>query len=360
MGPMSQSVLPITRLLRPAAILLALWIIASAVQPVAANAAPPPSTLWLFMDDDPALTQAFEGAQLQRCDDATCSSAALLATAGVCDLEDCLTNPPADAPFFECARGRCLAYSYTLMPPDDTLRVAVQAGGVLYVSSALPRSRGFTDALRLRPDGEQLRVAVADPPALGRNWRLERAALAFGLTLLVETLIGAAVLALLGKFAWGTLRWVTLGTLFTFGAVWFTFPSLGDFYFGAEQAAGTLVLIAGLLLAALTLVMLWSQRRGLRIGIGVSMAVVAALICPLATFMLLIAGYGQYVPDGALGLPYWQTVALSEVFAFAVEAGFLYLATRRGLRLWQAVLISFAANAASYVAGLLAFPFNAL
>jgi hypothetical protein len=165
---------------------------------------------------------------------------------------------------------------------------------------------------------------------------------------------------LLRKFTWRTLCWVALGTLFTFGAVWFYFPSLGDFYFGAEQAAGSLALIVGLLLAALTLAILWTQRRNLRIIIGIVTGVLAVLLCPLTAFMLLFAGYGRYVPDGALGLPYWQTVALSEAFAFVVEAGFLYLATRRGLRLWQAVLISFAANAASYMAGLLVFPFNAL
>ena len=160
--------------------------------------------------------------------------------------------------------------------------------------------------------------------------------------------------------SWRTWLWLPLGTVFSFGAVWIFFPSLGDFFYNAERSAGMLALIAGVVLAALTLAIVWINRRNARILLGVIGVVLATLLCPLTLLLYLMGGYGQYVPDGALGWPYWQTIALSEMYAFAFEALFLHLATRRALPLWKAALISFVINAASYVAGLIVFPFNAL
>jgi hypothetical protein len=110
------------------------------------------------------------------------------------------------------------------------------------------------------------------------------------------------------------------------------------------------------LIGALSFVLRRPTERARQVAQGVS-AVAFLIGGSLACLVTLIAtSYGNPMPTLALGLPYWLTFALSELYAFGFEALLLYGMTRGALRLRQAGLVSLAINAASMIAGWLVLP----
>lgn len=342
------------RVLRVALAALALFLFWQVA--LSANSIGPPTELWFTLEYETPGGPALEGVQVVGCEAADCAAPVLLAQHGACRGPECVAGAPTLtgwADRFECAENLCRLASRTY--EGGHLRLVAQFADRARVSDVvgpLPWQYGMEKAWRVSVRDADLALAEQSSFSVpGTNYGLFIVAL--GITLAVELLVAAAFVYLVlrnGSRIRNVLAAVLLINLITVPVVWYTFPSWGRFQTGMAKGMGWMVLALFGIYALLLVGLFRSEGKRRRV-----MLILTILSLPVSFFGLLaalfITSYGNY--DFTMrGLSPVTVVALSEAFAFAAEAVLLAVMARKSLTVWQAVLLSFVANAASFLAGL--------
>ncbi len=341
---------------------LAITVVAFLLWPqiASANAAPPmPRTWFTFVDGagqavNPSAVQILEcGAGESKCS----ASAAVLAHFGNCSATACASGTSKAHVDFGCSKNICLLMSFDGMPVR--FKLVAQQGNQAYESGvvAMAQQQGYGAQ-------EHFKVAVAAAgqltltpdsriPALDTNSNFGPA---FLLTLISELAVIALLLVGFKQTLWPLLGLAGLMQVLSFPVVWTFFPSFLPWHLPSERLVGAVLLISALGLGGLLVWLRLASTRNSRVIsiVLLALAVPISLACLFGTF--LVAGYGNNEFPNTAGVSYPIVLVGAELFAVGFEAVLLYFFSRRTLSIQRSALVSLAANAVSFVLGLLLFP----
>lgn len=327
---------------------------------VAANAPQPPSMYWLKFDP-PTL----KSVQIAQCQDKDCQKSILLKQHGICTGAGCIKATPKLAQSkplqLDCANNLCLValspfYDKKELDPTRVYFIAqldkrVLRSRVLSLAGRQDGSGNFTvqvvaNRLELVPNPSQ---TVTDSPLFQNLFFIFLV-----LTVGIESIIWA-----------GYLRWkqadlveiqaILLSVLivhsFSFGIVWFSFPGLQHFADRSLRYGGLTWLCCSILYGIILSLYLKLAKNPLwRIATIGSMAYCFGAAFISVVFGALI-GYGSPLPAAA-GLSTPIAILASEIFVVGYEAWIIQRLRRDSLDFKTALLVSFIANTASCLIGL--------
>lgn len=350
------------RLLNSALLMCSIAFSLGLVHSAQANSAPPPRRIW-FVFERGVLPITL---QVQGCSDTVCTQINLLREYGRCESGDCIDTPQtltAPTDYFDCADGRCLFSTYADLPPTFKLVGQFANGDRSSAPSAIdPGARWSMTVLNASANGTMLVLAPQPNTTIEVGWlgKILPWLLPSGLlTLIIESLVIATLLLFVLKQPMTNIaRWVVMviiANVLSYPATWLFFPTLSYWSIPSERLLGVLAVLFAMVLVALIIAFRHAQRRSLRITLGVIVGIVALLGSISGVTMLAIAGYGQYLPGPAAGLPFSLMLVLAEIFAIAFETLFIYWFSKRELSFLLTFFLILAANAASFGLGLLAF-----
>jgi hypothetical protein len=324
---------------------------------VSANSAPPTSEIWFIFAEPPEAMNE-EGTQLVGCNTIECEQPVLLGEYGICFDEGCLLTSPLSTDWvieFECKRNMCWSRAHKY--PTPYFKLIIQY-------SDRVRSTNVLDGLPTDYWGQKIvwSVAVNDnslsatPDDIveqsGNRIRLFLTGLLS--TIFIELVVATTYLKLwlqpdirrLVK----TLVIVLLVHVISFPAVWFLFPSLGQFQLRSARTFGVMILIVSNFYALL--LVLFFVKKPWRTGLTILGAISIPVVSFFALIALFVSGYGSD-PILVTGVPFWTILILSEIFAVVVE-GVLVKVMSKGFLTWrQAGVMSLLTNTTSFVWGLI-------
>lgn len=345
---------------------------------VLANAAPPPTRIWIGFYDQQGKPTLPEGFQIIECRDENCSEPALLDQYGECNGDICLKMPIShdlEQPL-DCSQNKCFMMVfyqhdcfYKSIWNSCYTKIIGQFRGE-YISSNLLRNddiSGSTLGWQVTVVDKQLKLIEVERE--GENLHPLREQFAkdfnnfiatFGITLVMETFIAGVVFWLKrirNETLWLGVGIVALVNLISYPTTWFLLPVLGNFQPLAQRNIGIIFLIAtgvcATLLGSITFVK-EKNRQKLVTLIAVTLSI--CFICSGSILMMsTILGNGYAI--AVRGLPTNQVILLSEIFAIVFEGIMVFLLLRKSvnLSLVQAFLLSFVMNSVSYLVGLWIF-----
>ena len=327
-----------------------------------ANAAPPPTRIWISFyspNGEPATPAGF---QVHECKDSDCTQPTLLDQFGTCNEAPCLKVEPSDDTYspLACSENTCILMTYYGHEFTPFIRIVGSFGDATLASQILPFETpaqfGSTLAWKIRVLDNELELSEDpefQPPVLFR----ENFLLTFGMTLLIETLVAGLALYFFSyrnKPLAQMMLAVALINFISYLLTWSFPPLLARFVDAPERSAAIAMILMCAIYAVLLVVIGSLEGRSKRIT---SILTVVSIPITLCILMVILIGssYANYDIAVNVGLPSAWILLLSETFAVVFEGGVLYLFLRKSLALplKHAMLTSLIMNVVSFLAGLL-------
>lgn len=328
---------------------------------VTANAPQPPSLYWLKFDS-PAKLQSV---QIAQCQDKDCQKSILIKQDRTCTQAGCLRTLPQltqSKPLqLDCADNLCLValspfYDKKELNPDRLYFIA-QLDNRVSISKIFPLSdiedRG--DRFTVKAIANTLEISADAKDKVSESPIFQNLFLFFlGLTLGVESMIWAGYLRwkqVVNTEIEATILSVLLVHAFSFAIVWFSFPGLQHFATQSIRYSGLAWLAFSILYGIiLSLYMKWAKTSlSPVVTVGSTAYWLGAAFVSVTIAALF--GYGSPLPF-ADGLSQPIAILVSEIFVVGYEAWIIQRFRRDNLNFKTALGLSFVANTASCLIGL--------
>jgi hypothetical protein len=344
-------------------ILLVLFLITLVFIPgksVLANSPPPSVVLWFSFEksDSPSIPQAV---QLIGCSSPDCPQPILLQEFGDCSAPSCSSQKPviddwgteADCIGLECRFS-------TLEYPTEYFQLVVEYGDRTLSSQSvkeLPTYYGDEQRWNVIPQMDHLRLIKEGPRPLP-IYAFTQSLTSFGVTLLVEIIIFAILLQILGGISLtpSNLLAVFLINLITYPGVWISVPNFSRFH-RSGQILGGLIILSLAILSAYLLVRIYQSRDHIQRRKRIIFTIISIpLIIGFITIIVGLLSYGSRTID-AWGLSQSGVIITAELLAIFGEAILLYFIIFRDQKnsLLRAGYGSLVMNLSSMILGWLLF-----
>ena len=331
-------------------ILLATFIFVFHVLPVKGNSAPPSTgTAWFYFDFPDGKPQEISGAQIQGCIDMLCKNVDFVYQFGECSFDGCHPSIAGkeDTGELKCAEDQCRLE----MKPGNAryFRFAIQFQEDHYITEiaeGLPHNLG---------DYQKWGVVVKDNNVtLVKDWSesVKRTGVFFIfsgiLSICVELLVAgfyfSKVLRIPREKMNRHLLMILMINMVTFPIVWFYFTSFITFSIINNESRDVLLYLSVLYSAFLFYCFSSEKIENSKLRV---FFISYGFIYPIWMIFNTFGGFGL-LWDG------WtraNATIYSEAFAIIAEAGFIWLLSRKELRISQSILLSIIINTSSYLFG---------
>lgn len=343
----------------------ALWFIPVTI--AGANAAPPPTRIWVNFYDQNDEPIPPEGFQIIECSDETCSQPKLLDAFGVCDGEGCVqTEPSRELQYpLECSGNSCITMVYYSHDLGPYIKIVGVFPGKSLASEPMkitePSQHGNIRAWRvnLREEGLELFEDTSFQSPVDSRATFYNFPITFGITLIVETLVAGVLfffMRLRDKPLAQTMVAVVVVNLVSYPLTWSLLPLLSQFANAEDRTTAIAIILASAIFTVL-LVVIGSLEGKPKLIFSILTSI--AFVVSICIVGLIFAGssYSNYRIIVKNGLPTDLILLLSETFAVIFEGTLLYLLLRKvvAISIKQTMLASLLMNLFSYLAGLAIF-----